>query len=181
MNKALYLAGFCAAIVMLASGYGALRANVTPPPTRYTARSKRSTSPPKRARSSTPPRNISKRRLDPRRREFSFQQRRPHLRIPVAGGEPERHRHRLRHPVQQRPRRLAGRDPAGHQRSVAGRGAVAHLHAADHRRRPKSHHADRPLLLARLVARWQDAGLLRPAQRRLRHLHHSRRRRQERA
>jgi TolB protein len=33
MNKALILAGFCGAIVMFASGFGALRANVTPPDT----------------------------------------------------------------------------------------------------------------------------------------------------
>ena len=84
-------------------------------------------------------------------------------RIPAAGGKPEVDRHRLRHPVQQRPRRLARRHAAGHQRPVAGRAAVAHLHAAGRRRDAEARHAERPVLLARLVARRQDAGLLRRA------------------
>ena len=53
--------------------------------------------------------------------DAALQQRRPdlpHRRPPAASRS---HRHRLRHPLQQRPRRLARRHDARHQRPVAGR------------------------------------------------------------
>jgi hypothetical protein len=42
---------------------------------------------------------------------------------------------------------------------------------------PEASHRNGPVVLARLVARWSHARVLRGAQRRVRHLHHPRRRR----
>jgi len=72
-------------------------------------------------------------------------------------------RHRLRYPVQQRPRGFARRNATGYQRPVAGRPPVAHLHPAAGRREAHAGNTDRPVLLARLVAGRQDAGVLRRA------------------
>ena len=99
--------------------------------------------------------------LAARRQRAHLQQRRPDF--PHARGRRDArgHRYRLRHALQQRPRRLAGWNPAGDQRPVAGAAAVAHLYAADHGGNARAGHAVRPIVLARLVAGRQDAGLLR--------------------
>ena len=55
-------------------------------------------------------------------------------RIPADRRHARADRHRLRDEVQQRPRRLARRQDARHQRPVAAAGPVDHLHAPDHRR-----------------------------------------------
>ena len=53
---------------------------------------------------------------------------------------------------------------AGHQRSVAGaRSQSLCLHCADRRRNAAADHAEFAVVLARLVAGWQDAGVRRPS------------------
>ena len=61
---------------------------------------------------------------------------------------------------------------AGDQRLFAARPPVEHLHRAHRRWHASAGYAEFAVLLARLVARRQDPRLLRPAQRRVRHLHH---------
>ena len=51
------------------------------------------------------------------------------------------HRHRLRHPQQQRPCAVVRRHAARHQRPEHRTRPVDHLHAADARRRAEAHHA----------------------------------------
>ena len=82
------------------------------------------------------------------------------FRVPVGRRGSASHRYRLCHALQQRPRGLAGWNTAGDQRPVAGTAAVAHLYAADHGGNAGARHADWPVVLARLVAGRQDAGLL---------------------
>ncbi len=89
--------------------------------------------------------------------------------IPVAGGEPRAVGHGLRDSLQQRPRFLARRQVAGDQRSDRGR--LADLRAPEQRGDAAIGHAPCAVLLARLVARWQDACLLRRPRGQLRHLH----------
>ena len=67
----------------------------------------------------------------------------------------------LRHPLQQRPRPLPGREVAGHQPSP--RGPVPDLRPPGLRRHAPAGDAPGTLLLARLVAGRTDPGLLRPA------------------
>ena len=98
-------------------------------------------------------------------------------RIPAAGGTPEV----IDTGFAIRCNNDHGVSPDGTQLVISdqsqGDRQVAHLHAAGRRRHAEARHADRPVVLARLVAGRQDAGLLRRAQRRVRRLHHPRRRR----
>ena len=96
-------------------------------------------------------------------------------RIPAAGGEPEA----IDTGFATRCNNDHGISPDGTLLAISdqsqGNAAVPHLHAADHRRHAAAHHADGPLLLARLVTRRPHPGFLRRARRRVRYLHHSRR------
>ena len=59
-------------------------------------------------------------------------------RLAVNGDKPRSDRYRFRHALQQRPRYLAGWNPAGHQRQFAGGSRVARLHPPDHGRHAAS-------------------------------------------
>ena len=97
------------------------------------------------------------------------------FRIPAAGGTPEL----IDTGFATRCNNDHGVSPDGTQFVISdqsqGDKQSLHLHAPDRRRDAEARHADRPVLLARLVPRRQDAGLLRRARRRVRYLHHPRR------
>ena len=78
---------------------------------------------------------------------------------------------------QQRPRDFAGRGTVGHQR----RQPVQDLCRPHRRRRVQADNARRTIVLPRMVTGWQDAGLLRAAERRVRCLYHPSRRRRGKA
>ena len=85
------------------------------------------------------------------------------FRIPAAGGEPEA----IDTGFATRCNNDHGVSPDGTLLAISdqsqGRAEVAHLHAPDHGRDAEAGHADGPVVLARLVARRQDPGLLRRA------------------
>ena len=99
-------------------------------------------------------------------------------RLPVAGGTPTRHRHRRRRRTATTTTASRPTAAARHQRPLAARPTVdASTSLPIAGGTPRRITPEVALLLARLVARRQDARLRRPARRRVRHLYHSRCRR----
>ncbi len=96
-------------------------------------------------------------------------------RIPAAGGKPQR----IDTGFATKCNNDHGLSPDGTQLAISdqsqGEGKSLSLRAAVGRREAAARHAARALLLARLVARREDARLLRGARRRVRRLHDSRR------
>ncbi len=83
-------------------------------------------------------------------------------RIPAQGGQPISDRHRVRQPLQQRPRHFARRHAARHQRSVAGKSRISRLSGALRRGHAAAYHKKLAFLLAWLVAGREHAGFRRP-------------------
>ena len=98
------------------------------------------------------------------------------LRLPVKGGIPER----IDTGAAKRCNNDHGFSPDGTQivisDHVAGGRPVADLHPASNGRHAKVGHAHRAVVLARLVAGREDAGVLRPTRRQVRRLHRAGRR-----
>ena len=177
MNKALYLAGICAAIVMVASGFGALRANVTPPDTLHSTLETIDIATKTRTVVYTAAQHFEAPNWTRDGANFLFNMEGRIYRLSVAGGTP----------APSTPDSLPNATTITASRPTGNSWPSATNPRADRKSRvyivpiaggaPRLRHAECAVVLARLVARRKNPRLRRPARRQFRHLLHSRSRR----